>query len=396
MTSAAETLARTDTTPVIGHARLSRLDLLRGFVMIVMAIDHVAFFVAKRHPGEFWGIPLPQYPSVIAFVTRAVTHLSAPGFFLLMGAGMALFRESRLGMGWTQGRVARYLVTRGLLLVLINQILENPAWITGFLVADPAAFWPGAAAPGGTFSGGILFGVLTALGLSMVIAGLLSALPAVVLLVAGIAAALLSQLLTPGASQVMVQINPLIRFISAPGITGFVFVLYAVLPWLGVTLCGMSLGRLARQRPDIMGRTGLALGVVLLTLFVAMRAGGGFGNHHAVPGSTFIDFLNVTKYPPSLTFLTVTLGINFLLLAFLSHLPGRVRQVLDVYGRSPMFFYLVHLWLFMLIGLPFRQGTGYGMLYLVWVVGMVPLYFACRRYTAFKLAKPPESYWRML
>ncbi len=72
------------------------------------------------------------------------------------------------------------------------------------------------------------------------------------------------------------------------------------------------------------------------------------------------------------------------------------RRILDVYGRSPMFFYLAHIWLFMLIGLPFRNGTGYGILYLAWAVGMIPLYFACQRYTAFKLAKPAESYWRML
>lgn len=376
--------------------RISQLDLLRGFVMVVMAIDHVAFFVAKRHPGEYWGVPLPEYTSVIAFFTRAITHLSAPGFFLLMGAGMALFRESRITRGWSQGRVARYFITRGFLLVLINQFLENPAWITGFLVANEGALWPVAVTPGGTFSGGILFGVLTALGLSMIIAGIMSALPSLVLLVAGIGAAVTSQLLTPDASQVMVQFNPLMRFIAAPGMTGIVFVVYAVLPWLGVTLFGMSLGQLARQHSKKIGRAGLIVGTILLVLFVAMRSGDGFGNHHAVPGSSVIDFLNVTKYPPSLTFLTVTLGINLLLLAGLTHLPAAFRRVIDVYGRSPMFFYLAHLWLFMLIGLPFRDGTGYGVLYLAWVIGMIPLYFACRRYTAFKLAKPVESYWRMM
>jgi len=363
--------------------------------MVVMAIDHVAFFVAKRHPGEFWGVPLPEYPSAIAFLTRAITHLSAPGFFLLMGAGMALFRESRVGLGWTQGRIARFFVTRGLLLVLINQFLENPAWIAGFFAADPTALWPPAVAPGGAFAGGVLFGVLTALGLSMVIAGLVVGLPTLVLLVGGLAAILGSYFLTPDASQVDVLFNPLFRLLAIPGVTGLVFVVYAILPWLGVTLCGMALGRLARSKPASFVRIAGGTGVVLLVAFFVMRAGDGFGNYHAVPGPTVIDFLNVTKYPPSLTFLTVTLGINLLLLGALPHLPTSWRRVLDVYGRSPMFFYLAHIWLFMLIGLPFRHGTGYGVLYLVWVIGMVPLYFACRRYTAFKLAKPAESNWRM-
>ncbi|MCZ6755547.1 MAG: heparan-alpha-glucosaminide N-acetyltransferase domain-containing protein [Gemmatimonadetes bacterium] len=387
-----------DVVPAVTAAsnRLTQLDLLRGLVMVVMAIDHVAFFVAKRHPGEYWGVPLPEYPSAIAFFTRAITHLSAPGFFLLMGAGMALFRESRSGLGWTQGRIARYFVTRGLLLVLINQFIENPAWITGFLVANPEAFWPAIAGPGGAFTGGVLFGVLTALGLSMVIAGLVSALPSAALLASGLGAMVASQVLTPDAAQAMVQFNPLVRLINVPGVTGFVFVIYAVLPWLGVTLCGMALGRLAGNKPGSFVRIATGTGAALLVLFLAMRVGDGFGNHHSVPGLTVIDFLNVTKYPPSLTFLSLTLGINLMLLGVLPHLPATWRRVLDGYGRSPMFFYLAHIWLFMLIGLPFRNGTGYGVLYLVWVVGMVPLYFACKRYTAFKLAKPKESYWRML
>ncbi len=387
-----------DGTPLVAarSSRLSQLDLLRGFVMVVMAIDHVAFFVAKRHPGEYWGVPLPEYPSVIAFFTRAITHLSAPGFFLLMGAGMALFRESRSGIGWTQGQIARYFVTRGLLLVLINQIIENPAWITGFLVANPEAFWPAVAPPGGEFTGGIISGVLTALGLSMVIAGLVSALPSAALLASGLGAIVASQVLTPDASQAMVQYHPVVRLFNVPGHTGFVIVVYAVLPWLGVTLCGMALGRLARSKPASFVRIATGTGAVLLVLFLVMRIGDGFGNHHSVPGSSAIDFLNVTKYPPSLTFLSLTLGINLMLLGILTFLPATWRRVLDVYGRSPMFFYLAHIWLFMLIGLPFRDGTGYGILYLAWAAGMIPLYFACRRYTAFKLTKPAESYWKML
>ncbi len=375
--------------------RISQLDLLRGFVMVVMAIDHVAFFLAKRHPSEMWSAAATEYPSFIAFFTRAITHLSAPGFFLLMGAGIALFRESRVKLGWSHGRIVRYFVARGLLLVFINQIIENPAWVAGLTVPDPDAFWPPAAALEG-FSVFILGGVLTALGLSMILAGLLSALPTVVLVVTGLGAMLASQVLTPDASQAAAEYSVFMRFLNVPGVTPPVYVIYAFLPWLGVTLCGMALGRWARERADSIAPLSISLGFVLLGLFAVMRMGDGFGNHIPVAGASVIDFLNVTKYPPSLTFLSLTLGINLVLLGLLPRLPAAWRNVLDVYGRSPLFFYLAHIWLFMLIGLPFRQGTGYAALYLTWVMGMIPLFFACRRYTAFKLAKPPQSYWRML
>ncbi len=382
----------------VASGRISQLDLLRGFIMLVMAIDHVAYFVAKRHPLELWNVGLPEYPNFIAFFTRAITHLSAPGFFLLMGAGIALFHESRTGLGWSQRRIARYFVTRGLVLVLINQFLENPAWGVGTLTADPDAFWPvaDAAVSEGMANIVVLTGVLTALGLSMVLAGLTSALPTVALVVTGLAAVIASQVLTPDVSQAEAQYSLFMRFLTVPGVTGFVYVLYSVLPWLGVTLCGMALGRRAGERPATIVPIGLTLGLVLLGMFVVMRANGGFGNHHPAPGSSLIDFLNVTKYPPSMTFLSLTLGINLILLGLLPRLPSAWRGVLDVYGRSPLFFYLAHIWLFTLIGLPFRQGTGYGVLYLVWVCGMIPLFFACTRFTAFKRAKPAESFWRML
>ncbi len=396
MTNDRESVPQTprDAPRAATSGRISQLDLLRGFIMVVMAIDHVAYLVAKRHPSEFWNVALPEYPSVLAFFTRAITHLSAPGFFFLMGAGIALFHGSRTRRGWSQWRIARYFVTRGLVIILINQFLENPAWFAGILTADPDAVWP---VPVQDMSNvRVAFGVLTALGGSMIIAGLLSALPTVALVVTGLAAIVASQVLTPDAAQAEAQYSLFMRFLTVPGVTGFAYVSYAVLPWLGVTLCGMALGRRARERPTTIVPIGFTVGLVLLGMFVVMRAIGGFGNHHPAPGSSLIDFLNVTKYPPSLTFLSLTLGVNLILLSLLPRLPGAWRDVLDVYGKSPMFFYLAHIWLFAMIGLPFRQGTGYGVLYLVWLCGMIPLFFACRRYTAFKRAKPAESFWQML
>ncbi|NKB66467.1 MAG: DUF1624 domain-containing protein [Candidatus Latescibacteria bacterium] len=373
-------------------SRIVQLDLLRGLVVVIMALDHVAFFVAKRHPAEFWNVPLPQYPHALAFFTRAITHLSAPGFFLLMGAGMALFYRSRTELGWSQGRLVRYFAVRGLVLVAINQLIENPAWAIGFFTTAPGAFWPPAAMSGTTADVVFIAGVLTGLGLSMAIAGLMLRLPTAVLLVSGLAAIGASQLLLADSG----SHGFWARLLNAPGVTGRVYILYAVLPWLGVTLCGVALGRWMGKLPRSIGAIGLILGVVLIAVFAGLRAKGGFGNHHAIPGPTLIDFLNMTKYPPSMAFLALTLGINLMLLGLLPRLPAALRNVLVIYGKAPLCCYLAHIWLFALVGLLFRQGTGYGVLYVVWDVGLVPLFYICKRYSAFKQAKPLESRWRML
>ena len=104
--------------------RLVGLDVLRGVIMILMALDHCAYFVAKAHPSEFWGFALPAHDGWISFLTRWITHLCAPGFFLLMGAGIALLGASRTRSGWSTGRIARHLAVRGFILVIIGQTIE--------------------------------------------------------------------------------------------------------------------------------------------------------------------------------------------------------------------------------------------------------------------------------
>ena len=112
--------------------RLLSLDALRGLVIVLMAVDHANYFVARMHPnGEFWGIPLPQYDSVLAFLTRFVTQFCAPGFFFLMGIGMVLFAESRKKQVWSESRILLHFITRGLLLVLLQFFVASAAWLLG-------------------------------------------------------------------------------------------------------------------------------------------------------------------------------------------------------------------------------------------------------------------------
>lgn len=103
--------AMPDRLPALG--RIASLDAMRGLIMVMMAIDHARAFIAKNHPGEFWGRPLPDYgPDTLAFLTRLVTHLCAPGFLFLMGAGMAFFAASRASAGWSHAHITRAFVTR--------------------------------------------------------------------------------------------------------------------------------------------------------------------------------------------------------------------------------------------------------------------------------------------
>ena len=127
-----------------------------------------------------------------------------------------------------------------------------------------------------------------------------------------------------------------------------------------------------------------------------MRWIGGFGNFHP-SNNGLISFLNVTKYPPSLSFILLTLGIVFLilyLLLIMEHKLHRVGQPLLVFGRTALFFYLAHLYLYLILGCAFPKGTSYPMMYLFWLIGLLILFPICQWYDRFKRSRPAESVWR--
>ncbi len=371
------------------------LDLLRGLIMVLMAIDHASYFVAKVHPGEFWGIPLPTYDSAAGFLTRLVTHLAAPGFFLLMGASIVFLTNTRRRSGWSDSRIARYLITRGALLILLQHLVENPAWLIGTL----GGHQPAPMVPGGGSEVMLHFGVLYGLGASMIASAAFLRAPAGAMLGFGTAAILLSQYLTPGPEQTTILFSPAWRLFAIPGHSNAWQVFYPFLPWFGVTLLGMAFGRLMRADPRRAVRTGALAGIGLLAGFVLIRMSGGFGNIHPVTGPGWINFLNVTKYPPSLAFLLLTLGSNLLLLAAIDTVRDRVRSQqfpLLVFGQTALGFYLAHLYLFAAIGLFFPAGTGRPVMYLIWLLGLALLYPICLWYRSVKQSKPADSLWKML
>jgi uncharacterized membrane protein len=376
----------------LAKGRLLPLDALRGLIMILMAMDHASYFVAKVHRGEFWGISLPQYCDVLPFLTRWVTHVCAPGFFLLMGVGMILFRASRLKAGWIEKKIIRFFVTRGLLLIVLQLLVENPAWMLGGLGAGVKQIEP----PGGGEAVMLHFGVLYGLGASMILFAILLRANAVTIASLSIGSIFATQWLTPGVSEVGVLHSPLLRLILIPGHTGIWQSFYPIVPWLGISGIGIVFGKLLLKDSDKLLRYAFPVGLTSLGFFFAIRWLDGFGNFHSWSNG-WISFLNVTKYPPSLSFVLLTLGISFLFIFLFSRTEQvltRIGQPLLIFGRTALFFYVVHLYLYAIIGLAFPNGTSWQRMYLFWFLGLLMLFPMCLWYGKFKKKKPMESVWR--
>jgi uncharacterized membrane protein len=375
------------------EGRLISLDALRGLIIMLMAIDHASYFIAKVHQGEFWGVALPQYLSILSFLTRWITHLCAPGFFFLMGSGMILFAASRRKAGWTENKILRFFITRGILLIIIQLLVENPAWLLGTIISKELKMME---PPGGGGEVMLHFGVLYGLGSNMIVFAFLLRANTVFIALLSIGSILFTQWLTPGASEVSVLYTPLHRLMLIPGHTGLWQSFYPLIPWLGITGFGIIFGKLLLKNREKLFRYTLIVGVTFLIFFVFIRWIGGYGNFHAW-NNGWIAFLNVTKYPPSLSFVLLTLGINLLLLFLFSRIEEtlpHIGQPLLIFGRSALFFYVVHLYLYATIGCAFPNGTSYQLMYLFWFIGLLILFPLCLWYGKFKRKKTIESIWK--
>jgi uncharacterized membrane protein len=386
----------TDSPPVTGR-RSRALDAHRGLIMMLMAIDHASYFIARVHSRELWGTPLPVYPDALWFWTRWITHPCATGFFFLMGIGMIFFADAHRNAGWKEGRITRSFVIRGLLLIALQLTIENGAWIVGDLSGRPgAAVTRGGPMPGGGTEGMIYLGVLFSLGGTMLFWAFMRRAPSWLVAVTSMAAVICTQSVIPGPDRTQVVYSPLVRAFLIPGHSNMLEVLYPVVPWLGVTGLGLLFGRLLQRRAQRAVQAALWTGLGLLILFAGIRVAGGFGNLNVVP-TGWMGFLNVVKYPPSLAFLTVTLGINLLLITSWRWIEPGLRSPynpLVLFGRTALFFYLLHLWIYGLLGLLFRDGSNLATMYAFWLLGLAILYPLCYWYDHFKRRKPTHSIWR--
>jgi uncharacterized membrane protein len=378
--------------------RLNALDAQRGLIMVLMAIDHASYFIARTHSAEFWGVTLPSYPNAFWFWTRWITHLCAPGFFLLMGIGMVLFAVSRRKAGWSENRITEFFLIRGVFLILLQLFVENPAWSFGDMFMAPGAMTFRGGIPGAGSGEDLYLGVLSALGGAMVFWALMRRASSPVIALISLAAIFATQWVTPDRNHVSFHYAPYLRVLIIPGYTKGWTVFYPLIPWLGVTGLGLLFGRFLHRESFRVGRIAAWTSAGCLILFILVRSIGTFGNLNDVPPG-WMGFLNVVKYPPSLSFLAITLAVNFVLIALWmplkSTLQSRFHPFL-VFGRAPLFFYLLHLWLFALLGRLFTGGSSLVTMYLVWLLGLAILYPLCFKYSHFKNRKPVTSLWRFL
>jgi uncharacterized membrane protein len=371
------------------RSRFEAIDLLRGAVMVLMALDHTRDFFSNAHvnPTD------PAQTTTALFFTRWVTHFCAPVFVFLAGTGAFLYGSR----GKTRPQLAWFLVSRGLWLVVLEFTLVRFGWSFRLQTS-------------------VLIGqVIWAIGGAMIL------LAGLVFLPAGVVAGL-GLLLVAGHNAL--DYLPADGWRSLPGVVGLLrtgrvqlgeglslFVAYPVLPWLGVMALGYGIGPLWTLDRPRRRRWLVRLGVAATVLFVVLRGLDGYGDPS--PWSpqrdgwfTFLSFLNCTKYPPSLLYVLMTLGPALLALAWFDRSPGPLGRALVTFGRVPLFYYLLHLPVIhgLAVGLalvrygrtdsllnPFSPGQrpadyGYGLpvVYLLWLVVVVLLYPPCRWFAEVK------------
>jgi len=379
--------------------RIQSIDVARGWAMILMAIDHVRVYA---------GVP-PGGPQPGVFFTRWITNFVAPAFAFLAGTSAYLLGR-RLN---DRGALARYLATRGLILVVLELTVIRIAWTFNF-----------------DFGQYLLAGVIWMLGWCMVLLAALIWLPVPVIGAFGVAVIVLHNLmdfLSPATRTVLEQSSLSwlwqILYFGGPiqlGQNGpTLMVLYSIVPWIGVVAAGYAFGAvitLERSRRD---RICIVLGASAIVLFLVLRVIDIYGDprHWHSTGATQLSawqrFINTSKYPASLQFLLMTLGPVILLLPLADHARGKIGEFVATFGRVPMFYYLLHIpaihfaavlvslvregrvdpWLFAnhpAMSPPPPEGYMWklSLLYAVFVVMIAVLYLPCRWYARKKATNP--------
>jgi uncharacterized membrane protein len=378
--------------------RIASVDLLRGLVMVIMALDHTREYFTNTNflPEDL------THTSGAMFFTRFITHFCAPAFSFLAGTGAFL----SVARGKPIGDVSRFFWTRGLWLVFLELTFIGFGW-TFFM---PFGF----------------AGVIWILGWSMVAMAVIVRLPVRWIAVLGIVVIVGHNLLDGISPDSFGKFSWLWMFLHSPGMywikepTRYLYFTYPLIPWLGVMASGYAMGALM-QRPD-RKKLILRIGLALTLAFFVLRGINLYGNGSAgLPPSvgawsmqptltfTVISFFNTLKYPPSLDFLLMTLGPALIALAWFDGVKGErgLGRVLLVFGRVPMFYYVLHIYLIHIMAIvvartvhqpsaflwrwdfilqPLPEGYGHGLpfVYLMWITALLILYFPCRWYMEFK------------
>jgi uncharacterized membrane protein len=375
--------------------RLASIDIVRGAVMVLMAIDHVRVYSGVPAGGPTPGI----------FFTRWITHFCAPAFVFLSGTSAFLY-------GRTHDGLSRFLLTRGAWLVLLELTVIRVAWTFNL-----------------DFAHYILAGVIWVIGWSMILMAALVRLPVSAVGFTGLIIIFGHNAVGPSIVKVVSEapdgaMAGLLKILyvgfSAGPITwgaqgGAFWILYSIIPWIGVMAAGYAFGTIMVDEPARRRRLCLVIGLSAIALFLVLRGFNLYGDPRPWSGS-LLAFLNTTKYPASLSFLLMTLGPTIAVLPLLETARGPLARWLTVFGRVPFFFYLLHIPLIHVLALlvsKVRQGEfspwlvanhpmgnppppdGYmwslRTLYAVWAIAVVVLYVACRWYGELKAKR--NDWW---
>ncbi|MFV9550503.1 DUF1624 domain-containing protein [Algibacter sp. PT7-4] len=383
--------------------RIESIDILRGVVMVIMALDHVRDYF---HYGSFFSDPTNlETTTPFLFFTRFITHYCAPVFIFLAGTSAYLYGSKK-----TKPELFKFLLTRGIWLIILAFVVNNFLW--KFDV---------------TYSF-IILQVIWAIGLCMVLLSFIIYLPFKVVLVLGFLLVschnLLDGIVMQGTSikSIIWYILHQQQFVIMDGGTMVAFV-YPIIPWVGVIILGYCFGSLYKTDFNTAKRKKwlLYLGLLATLLFFVIRGLNIYGDLvpweiQTTTTKTILSFFSITKYPPSFVYILITLGPALLFLYAVENTKNKVTDFFLVFGRVPLFYYFLHVFvihILAILGILIFGGNwehmvltkdvfvnaklinyGYSLfvVYLVWIGVIVFLYFPSKKYMIYK-ANNKNKWW---
>ena len=375
--------------PSIITGRLAFIDFARGVVMIIMAWDHVSdFWHQLHHGGEGILGSAPAFYNLTWFLERFVSHWCAPSFIFLAGTVLAISTTKRVGRGESQRDITVHIITRGLVLLILEALFVSPAFDLPRLY----------------------FGVIACIGVCFIIFSVVRRLPMPAILIGSLFIILNHSFLSLDWIPNSTPLGWYLRVIlHEPSFDGWPYVgLYPIIPWIGVMGLGWCFGIVLPRLYEVDRRRLIApialTGIASIILFVVVRWLNSYGNLLLRRGNTLMAWLYVSKYPPSVAFLLWALGGMCLFLAIGLLLEDRSRPdngpvgAISQIGRTPLFFYIVHLWLFRLRLPGVTEPPFYLEMYqtfILWLVGLVILWRLSIWYSGVK-GRYPRSILRYI